>query len=196
MTTNTTVCTAGAHWTRAWSEVYSTRVSVSDAVSRYETMPSPYRTETQLRGYLWQNDWRLGAHRLSAALERREDHIDNPHSMPGYQLGAQPAHRMGWPWATVSRQGTPCRPTCATTTTASSVARPRAAWRMAMGSPRLACHGLGGYGLPCAHVVPALQRIRRRHAAPRQPQRRDRRALCPGPQQLLGRGPTATASAT
>lgn len=70
--------TAGAHWAAQWSEVYSTRVSVSDAVSRYETMPSPYRTETQLRGYLWQNDWRLGAHRLSAALERREDHIDNP----------------------------------------------------------------------------------------------------------------------
>ncbi|MCB1989564.1 MAG: TonB-dependent receptor, partial [Burkholderiaceae bacterium] len=70
--------TAGAHWAAQWSEVFSTRVSVSDAVSRYETMPSPYRTETQLRGYLWQNDWRLGAHRLSAALERREDHIDNP----------------------------------------------------------------------------------------------------------------------
>jgi vitamin B12 transporter len=38
--------------------VYSTRVSVTDSVSRYETTPSPYLTETQLRGYLWQNEWR------------------------------------------------------------------------------------------------------------------------------------------
>jgi len=68
----------GAHWAAAWSDAYSTRVSVSDSLSRYETAPPPYRTETRLRGYLWQNDWRLGAHRLSATLERREDHLDNP----------------------------------------------------------------------------------------------------------------------
>ncbi len=67
----------GAHWAAKWSDVYSTRVSVSDSLSRYETSPSPYLTETQLRGYLWQNDWRVGNHRLSAALERREDRLEN-----------------------------------------------------------------------------------------------------------------------
>ncbi|WP_119966916.1 TonB-dependent receptor domain-containing protein [Simplicispira lacusdiani] len=70
--------TAGLNWAARWTEAYSTRVSVTDSSSRYETTPSPYRTETNLRGYLWQNDYRLGAHRFSAALERREDHLNNP----------------------------------------------------------------------------------------------------------------------
>lgn len=70
--------TAGAHWAAQWSDSFSTRLSVTDSVSRYESTPSPYLTETSLRGYLWQNDWRLGAHRLSATLERREDHLHNP----------------------------------------------------------------------------------------------------------------------
>lgn len=70
--------TAGLNWAAQWTQAYSTRVSVTDAATRYETTPSPYRTETNLRGYLWQNDYRLGAHRFSAALERREDHLNNP----------------------------------------------------------------------------------------------------------------------
>jgi len=70
--------TAGLHWAAQWTDAYSTRVSVTDSASRYETTPSPYRTETDLRGYLWQNEYRLGAHRFSAALERREDHLNNP----------------------------------------------------------------------------------------------------------------------
>ncbi len=70
--------TAGLNWAAQWTQAYSTRVSVTDAATRYETTPSPYRTETDLRGYLWQNDYRLGAHRFSAALERREDHLNNP----------------------------------------------------------------------------------------------------------------------
>ena len=70
--------TAGLNWAAQWTDAYSTRVSVTDSASRYETNPSPYRTETDLRGYLWQNEYRLGAHRFSAALERREDHLNNP----------------------------------------------------------------------------------------------------------------------
>ncbi|MBY0453573.1 MAG: TonB-dependent receptor [Burkholderiaceae bacterium] len=70
--------TAGVAWEAQWSEAYRSRLSVSETASRYETTPSPYRTETTLRGYLWQNDYRLGDHRLSAALERREDHLNNP----------------------------------------------------------------------------------------------------------------------
>ena len=70
--------TAGLTWAAQWTEAYSTRVSVTDSASRYETTPSLYRTETSLRGYVWQNEYRLGAHRFSAALERREDRLDNP----------------------------------------------------------------------------------------------------------------------
>ena len=70
--------TAGLTWAAQWSDAYTMRVSVTDTLSRYETDPSPYRTETQLRGYLWQNEYRVGAQRFTAALERREDALVNP----------------------------------------------------------------------------------------------------------------------
>ena len=69
--------TAGLTWAAQWSDAYSSRVSVTDSMSRYETSPSPYLTETELRGYLWQNEYRVGAHLFTAALERREDHLTN-----------------------------------------------------------------------------------------------------------------------
>ncbi|GAB3360319.1 MULTISPECIES: TonB-dependent receptor domain-containing protein [Giesbergeria] len=70
--------TAGLSWQAQWSEAYRTRLSVTEAASRYETTPSPYLTETTLRGYLWQHDYQWGAHRFNAALERREDQLYNP----------------------------------------------------------------------------------------------------------------------
>lgn len=70
--------TAGLTWSAKWTDAFSSRLSVTDSMSRYETLPSPYRTETRLRGFLWQNEYRLGAHLLSAALERREDELYNP----------------------------------------------------------------------------------------------------------------------
>ena len=69
--------TAGLTWAAQWSQAYSTRLSVTDSASRYETTPSPYLTKTQLRGYLWHNEVHLGAHLFSAVLERREDHLTN-----------------------------------------------------------------------------------------------------------------------
>ena len=69
--------TAGLTWAAQWTDAYSSRLSVTDAMSRYETTPSPYLTETQLRGYLWHNELRLGAHLFTAALERRQDHLTN-----------------------------------------------------------------------------------------------------------------------
>jgi vitamin B12 transporter len=69
--------TAGLTWAAQWSDAYSTRVQVTDSHTRYATTPLIYRTETNLRGYLWQNELRLGIHRLSATLERREDALDN-----------------------------------------------------------------------------------------------------------------------
>jgi len=69
--------TAGLTWAAQWTDAYSSRLSVTDSMSRYATEPSVYLTETQLRGYLWQNEYRLGAHLFTAALERREDHLAN-----------------------------------------------------------------------------------------------------------------------
>ncbi|MBS0293938.1 MAG: TonB-dependent receptor [Proteobacteria bacterium] len=69
--------TLGLNWQAQWSSNYKTRLSVTDSRDRYETTPSPYLTQTQLRGYLLQNEWRYGLHQFSAALERREDHLQN-----------------------------------------------------------------------------------------------------------------------
>ncbi|MDO5653395.1 MAG: TonB-dependent receptor [Brachymonas sp.] len=70
--------TLGATWSAQWSKAYSTRLSVSESQQRYQTTPSPYLSETRLRNYLLQNEWRHGDHQVTAALERREDRLDNP----------------------------------------------------------------------------------------------------------------------
>ena len=76
-TNSSTLRTVGAAWIAQWNEIYSTRVQVTDSKYTYETQPSFYRTETELRGYLFQNDFVFGPHRVTASLERREDAIDN-----------------------------------------------------------------------------------------------------------------------
>ncbi len=68
----------GLGWTAQWTDAYRTRLSITDSIARYDTQPSLYRTDTSLRGYLFQNEYRIGAHLLTAALERREDRLYNP----------------------------------------------------------------------------------------------------------------------
>ena len=72
-----TLRTAGLSWSAKWNDVYSTRVQVTDSQQAYKTQPSFYRTETRLRGYLFQNEFRFGAHLVTATLERREDALEN-----------------------------------------------------------------------------------------------------------------------
>lgn len=67
----------GLNWQAQWSSVYSTRLSVTESQERYETQPSAYVTTTRLRGYTLQNELRFGRHLLSAALERKEDRLEN-----------------------------------------------------------------------------------------------------------------------
>lgn len=69
--------TLGLNWQAQWSDAFSTRLSASESSDRYETTPSPYLTLTRLRGYTLQNELRLGEHLLTAALERKEDHLEN-----------------------------------------------------------------------------------------------------------------------
>lgn len=76
-----TLRTAGLAWTAKWNEIYSTRLQLTDGKTTYQTDPSFYRTETETRGYLFQNDFKFGAHRLSATLERREDDLKNAPSV-------------------------------------------------------------------------------------------------------------------
>ena len=69
--------TLGAAWAAQWTKNYSTRLSVSESRQRYSTEPDPYDSRTTLRNYLFQNEWRSGGHLVTAALERREDHLTN-----------------------------------------------------------------------------------------------------------------------
>jgi vitamin B12 transporter len=67
----------GVNWQAQWNDVYSTKFSVSESRDKYETQPSPYLTITTLRSYLLQNNFKLGAHLITAALERKEDQLTN-----------------------------------------------------------------------------------------------------------------------
>lgn len=69
--------TAGLNWKAQWTGAYSTRLSVTGSRESYETKPSPYLTVTELRGYTFLNEYRVGSHLFTAALERKEDHLRN-----------------------------------------------------------------------------------------------------------------------
>jgi vitamin B12 transporter len=91
--------TLGLGWTGRWSDAYSTTVRVSDSMDRYETTPSPYVTRTNLRGYLFQNEYRMGAQLVTAALERREDQLNNASTAPKDTSRSQNALALGYGWA-------------------------------------------------------------------------------------------------
>jgi vitamin B12 transporter len=74
---HTKLRSVGLNWHAQWSDSYSTRLSVTDSYNWYETTPSSYLTTTNLRGYLFQNELRFGPHLVTAALERREDELEN-----------------------------------------------------------------------------------------------------------------------
>ena len=69
--------TLGASWTAQWTPAYRTQLSVSESQAGYDSEPMPFSTRTRLRNYLLQNEWRQGAHLLTATLERREDQLRN-----------------------------------------------------------------------------------------------------------------------
>lgn len=86
----------GLGWQAQWSGSYKTRLSVTDSRDRYETRPSVYFTDTRLRGYLFFNELRVGAHQFTAALERREDELTNESVSSGMRSRAQNALALGW----------------------------------------------------------------------------------------------------
>jgi len=71
------VNTVGLSWQSQWSDVYSTQLSVTGSYYSYETTPTYYLAETNLRSYLFQNKFQLGKHLMTATLERREDQLRN-----------------------------------------------------------------------------------------------------------------------
>jgi vitamin B12 transporter len=52
-------------------------VQVTDSQSVYKTQPSFYRTETNLRGYLFQNEFRFGPHLVTATSSAAKTRCEN-----------------------------------------------------------------------------------------------------------------------
>lgn len=90
--------TKGLNWRGRWSDSYSTQLSVTESRAQYETKPSVYLTMTRLNGYLFQNEFRLGAHLLTAALERKVDFLENRPTNPINRERAQDAQALGYGW--------------------------------------------------------------------------------------------------
>lgn len=86
----------GLSWQARWSDVWRSRVAVTRGSDRYETTPSPYLTDTTVTTYLWHNEWKLGMHQLTAALERREDALTNASTTPVNTQRSQNALALGY----------------------------------------------------------------------------------------------------
>lgn len=87
--------TLGLNWRAQWSDIYSTRISITDSRDRYETRPTPFLSLTHLNGYLFQNEFRLGKQLLTAALERKVDQLENASLNRGR---SQDALALGYGW--------------------------------------------------------------------------------------------------
>ncbi len=165
---NNTLRTAGLTWSAKWNDIYSTRVQVTDSQSVYKTQPSFYRTETNLRGYLFQNEFRFGPHLVTATLERREDALENAPTTSSKLLSrdrSQDAISLGYGFV----QGPHSLQLHVRHDRRQRVRRQdhRQRGLRLRHHPDAARHGIGRHRLPRAHAVPALQRVRRVHAAAR-----------------------------
>lgn len=68
--------TGSLRWQAAWSDRYQSVVQLGQ--SRNDTQrntTTPESAKGNSTNYLWQNQWKLGAHRLNLDLERREDRL-------------------------------------------------------------------------------------------------------------------------
>lgn len=86
----------GLNWQAKWSDTWRSRVAVTQGHDRYETMPAPYLTDTKVNTYLWHNEWQLGIHQVTAALERREDRLTNASTTPTDTQRNQNALALGY----------------------------------------------------------------------------------------------------
>ncbi|MEJ6008047.1 TonB-dependent receptor [Paucibacter sp. AS339] len=72
-----------ASWSAQWSAALQSELNVSQATDRYETKPSVYLTETQVRNYGLNSSLKLGPGQLNMVLERREDKLTNSSLVSG-----------------------------------------------------------------------------------------------------------------
>ncbi|MFM2083959.1 MAG: hypothetical protein RLY95_777, partial [Pseudomonadota bacterium] len=88
--------TTGLAWRAKWSDVFSTKAMVTQGKSHYDTYPSAYSTDTNVKSYLWQNEFRFANQFVTAALERREDALQNASVTPAATRRSQNALAFGY----------------------------------------------------------------------------------------------------
>lgn len=88
--------TLGMSWQARWSDAWRTRVAATQGTDRYESTPLAYLSETKVSTWLWHNEWKLGIHQLTAALERREDRLNNASTTPTDTQRNQNALALGY----------------------------------------------------------------------------------------------------
>ncbi len=69
--------TASLQWVAQWLQAWRSTFALTQSTDRYETRPSPYVTQTEVKNASWINQVQWGAHTLHATLEGREDHLIN-----------------------------------------------------------------------------------------------------------------------
>ncbi len=91
--------TGSLTWQGRWNGDSTTRLQVGETRSSYESQPDFYRTETTLRDITLQHEQRIGAHRFTGTVERREDELFNAATAYGAALAGtrhQDAIGLGW----------------------------------------------------------------------------------------------------
>jgi vitamin B12 transporter len=65
--------TVGLNWSSRWSDAYNTQLGVSETTNQINSAYGNYATD--LRSYLFQNDWHWGIHQFTLTLDGREDKL-------------------------------------------------------------------------------------------------------------------------
>ena len=86
----------GLSWQAKWSDIWRSRVAITQGRDRYETTPSAYLSDTQITTYLWHNEWQMGIHQLTAAIERIEDQLTNTYTTPEITQRSRNALALGY----------------------------------------------------------------------------------------------------
>lgn len=90
--------TTSLSWQAQWTPQYRSTLSLATSQDRYETTPSAYLTDTHLTSVYWQHEFRSGTSLFSAALERREDRLNNAYTSPEETSHFQNAVALGYHW--------------------------------------------------------------------------------------------------
>jgi vitamin B12 transporter len=113
--------TVGLQLDSKWTDNYSTKIALSHGTDRAKRAIDRSVDQTRIASVLWQNEYRIGAHLLSATLEQRRDAFLLTSAPRVDRSKSQTASA----WVTPGRKPrTPCSSMSAMTTTASSAARP------------------------------------------------------------------------